>query len=438
MGVKEAVALVQHHGALLGLRPKLIVINRFTDHEDEPDAWNGGADASVCKPILRPLLYKTLLKVFAPAASDATDSLGNQDRLGQQRKILRGTRLLVVEDNVSNQQVAREILRRIGVEVTIANGGTEALAALEKSSFDSVLMDIEMPEIDGFETTRRIRADSRFRDLPIIAMTAHAMKGDRDRCLASGMNDYVSKPLSLETLVSVLEGWTRTGALDREEQGSGDTGAFSHAAKAATGDMPGIDVASALDRLTGDEQLFHELLREFGRDFRNAAADILEAWQKQDYATARRLAHSVKGVSGNLSAMDVYAAAAELEQGIQNHDAENVPRLHDRFHKTLSMVLHSIDRLEEESSDQNHDRDGACEGAESPDSGKVKEMVEKLSLLLWEHDPEALEFATCLERILGRATSQETMKRLRACLERYDFEGATRALESIVKALKSD
>ncbi len=205
-GVEEAVALVRHHGALLDLGPKVIVTTRAADHEEESESWHSGADASICRPVLTPLLYKTILKAFGERTSAATDSLGNQDRLGRERKLPRGTRLLVVEDNVSNQQVVREILRRIGVEVTVANSGGEALGALGKSLFDAVLMDIEMPEIDGFETTRRIRADHRFQDLPIIAMTAHAMKGDRDRCLAAGMNDYVSKPLSLEGLVSVPQG----------------------------------------------------------------------------------------------------------------------------------------------------------------------------------------------------------------------------------------
>ncbi len=232
--------------------------------------------------------------------------------------------------------------------------------------------------------------------------------------------------------------WTPTTDLEHKDQELHGDLAFLPAPRTVSGDLPGIDVASALDRLVGDEQLFHELLLEFGRDFRNAAGDILEAWQKQDYETARRLAHSVKGVSGNLSARDLYAAAAELEQAIQNHDAKNVPLLHDRFHRMLSLVLHSIDFLQEESKDRKDGRYGAVETEEFADVGKMSEIMEKLALSVLEHDPEALELATHLERILGRSAPQETIKRLRACLDRYDFEGAMRALDSIVQALKSD
>jgi two-component system, sensor histidine kinase and response regulator len=421
-----------------GLRTRTIVINRCGDQKTKAEERLGWPDATINRPMLRSELYRAVLTVFGGGDADATDSLTSPDRLGQHRKLFRGAKLLVVEDDVSNQHVAREVLLRMGLEVTVVNSGIAALEALERSSFDTVLMDIEMPEIDGYETTRRIRADPRFEDLPIVAMTAHAMKEDRLKCLAAGMNDYVSKPLSLEALISVLKVWTRTCALEYEESVAGDPVPPSESSVAMTEDLPGIDVPSALDRLLGDEQLFRGLLLEFDKDFQNAGDEILDALQRQDYAVARRMAHSIKGVAGNLSAMDLYEAASELEQAIQKHDDQNIPRLHDRFHRMLSIVLHSIGSLQQNGPDRKNHRDGAVDTANSQETAKVEPMLDELSRLMCEHDPEALDVATSLQRKLGRYASPAAMKRMRACLDRYDFEGAQRALESIATAVKSE
>ena len=308
--VEEAITSVLLDAASIGTEPRIIVINRFSDQNTDFEARFSGADACICKPILSPTLYRTILHVFGLSAEEEAEFAGNSDNFIKPTKLLRGAQLLVVEDNPSNQQVVREILRRVDVNVTLASSGVEALDILQQRNFDTILMDIEMPELDGLQTTRLIRADSRFRDLPIIAMTAHAMKEDRERCLAAGMNDYVSKPLNPETLFSVLRVWTHTCTLHQQEQEVEQPAMHREEIKETAGALPGIDVAAALDRLAGDENLFHELLADFGRDFRDTADQILNALQNKDYPTARRLAHSAKGVAGNLSAVDVYEAAA--------------------------------------------------------------------------------------------------------------------------------
>jgi PAS domain S-box-containing protein len=432
----DAVKSFRVHAASAGETARVIVINRFGDQETDRGARYTGADAYISKPVLGPTLYRTIMHVFGLASDRAANNWArNTKGTGKPNRLLRGAKLLVVEDNVSNQQVAREILRRIGVQVTIAKSGLEALEALEQRSFDTVLMDLEMPDLDGLETTRIIRNDHRFRNLPIIAMTAHAMKEDRDRCLAAGMNDYVSKPLSPETLFSVLRVWTHTCALDREERDVDRPVTYQGEEMEQTGKLPGIDVASALDRLAGDEKILHELLTDFGRDFRDTPDAILAALQRRDYDTARRLAHAIKGVAGNLSALDVFETAAELEQAIRDAQDEQIPGLLERFRSALSVVVRTVDCLQEEPLAQDSDCASMLEAASCPDAATVRAIVEKLALLLREHDIEALEAANALENCLGSYAPHDEMKKLRISLNRYDFEGAEMALIAVSKVL---
>lgn len=435
--VEEAVTSILADSVSRVAEPRIIIINRFADQNTITEVRYGSADAHICKPVLGPSLYRTILHVFGLIPDQATDVVGDTRSFIKPTKLLKGAKLLVVEDNISNQQVVREILRRVDVEVTVANSGLEALELLEQRSFDTILMDIEMPDLDGLQTTRLIRADPRFRDLPIIAMTAHAMKEDRDRCLEAGMNDYVSKPLNPQTLLSLLRLWTHTCALNHPN-GAEDQPVVHHEdVKEEEGMLPGIDVASALDRLAGDENLLHELLVDFSRDFRDTPEEILKALQAEDYQTARRLAHSIKGVAGNLSAVDIYDAASELEQAIRNTEAERIPQLLDRLRTTLSIVIHSVDTLQEDASDVHGYPLSTPSSAEPAGSSEVRERIDKLALLLGEHDIEALEATNLLERCLGKHAPLEAMKKLRVSLNRYDFDAALTALESIETLLKT-
>ena len=438
MSVAQAIKSLRLDADSLGLSPKVIVIDRFGNHESGVEALHSEADAWICRPVLGPTLYRTMMSVFGMASDEVFDSLRNPRKPAKLASILRGARILVVEDNLSNQQVAREILRRMGAHVTIADSGLRALETIEKEVFDAILMDIEMPELDGFETTRIIRSEARFRDLPIIAMTAHAMKEDRDKCIAIGMNDYVSKPLSPEALFSVLSAWAPASESEHEDGDTEELPPSLEEPMSGTDDLPGIDVSSGLDRLAGDERLFHELLIDFGRDFRNTTDDIVNALSAGDYATARRLAHSVKGVSGNLSAMDVYEAAAALEQAIRDAADKDIPRLHERLCEKLAVVFQSVDRLQTEALDDKNTHGSIEESPGSTDAKTINETLERLSLLLREHDIEALDIANSIENGLGRHVPQEAIKKLRTSLNRYDFDGAKIALASIMTALKSD
>jgi CheY-like chemotaxis protein len=234
--------------------------------------------------------------------------------------LARGVRLLLVEDNEINQQVAREILEGAGVSVTIAGNGREALEALEQGRFDGVLMDIQMPEMDGIEATRTLRRAGRFGDLPVIAMTANAMAGDRERCLEAGMNDYVSKPIDPEELFRVLAHWVKAKGLEGgsrpAKSGPAATpapGNRSDAAQETFPSLPGFDVEEALSRVRGNRELYGRLLRDLAQEHAGDAHAVKDALAGKDTELAHRLVHTLKGLAGNLSATRLHQAARELD-----------------------------------------------------------------------------------------------------------------------------
>jgi two-component system, sensor histidine kinase and response regulator len=226
---------------------------------------------------------------------------------------LRGGRILLVEDNELNQELAAELLRQAGVQVSVASNGLEALERMQQQAFDGVLMDLQMPVLDGIETTRRIRRQPRWQGLPVIAMTAEAMRGDRERCLAAGMNDYVSKPVEVAELYATLARWVKPPAVAGEPLPPYSRVVGREVGASSLPPLPGIDLQVGLRLVAGDESLYRRLLRrflegqaEFGRNFRQALGG-------RELETAGRLAHTLKGVAANIGAEEVRQRALELE-----------------------------------------------------------------------------------------------------------------------------
>jgi signal transduction histidine kinase/DNA-binding response OmpR family regulator/HPt (histidine-containing phosphotransfer) domain-containing protein len=242
----------------------------------------------------------------APGHSSVRKSARGRSSLRQ----LRGMRILVVEDNQINQQVAEELLATEGALVALAANGLLGVEAVRAAApqFDVVLMDIQMPVLDGYGATQRIREDLGLKDLPIVAMTANAMSGDREICLASGMNDHVGKPFDMAQLVSLLirtTGFTpnnvdRNGALPKRSP----AGALS---------IPGLDVGNAILRLSGLKSLYVQIARDFSRELGTVVAELRALLGAGEYPQARMLLHTLKGNAGTLGATALAQEAGRLE-----------------------------------------------------------------------------------------------------------------------------
>src|SRR5438046_2205311 len=235
---------------------------------------------------------------------------------------LRGARILLTEDNDINQQIAIELLEGTGATVTVANNGREALDLLsngpQPSRFDVVLMDLQMPEMDGYQATAKLRSDARFAALPIIAMTAHATIEERQRCLAAGMNDHISKPIDPEMLFETLGRFCKPSPSSAVAPRPAKISLTDSSAAMTMGKNPigrdandfsaalGLDAQDGLQRVAGNQKLYLKLLRQFVDQQGKAPGQIASALTRGDAALAERLAHTLKGVAGNIGAKPVH------------------------------------------------------------------------------------------------------------------------------------
>jgi signal transduction histidine kinase/response regulator of citrate/malate metabolism len=295
-----------------------------------------------------------------------------------------GAQVLLVEDNSINQLIAKEVLENVGIIVAVAENGAEAVEMVFGVEYDLVLMDIQMPEMDGHTAARQIRADGRFPDLPIIAMTAHAMAGDRKKSLASGMNDHISKPINRKVLFAALLKWIPVK--ERVKPIVIPVEPVLDETLEPEQELPEIDMASALERFGHNHKLLRSVLLEFQQTFASSPkelARLLDGKNPDDRVAAKRIAHSIKGIAGNISAYDLADAASALEIGIAEDQQEELPALLSQFDSTLTKLLVSLRKLNLE--------EKTISSVVVVDMDAVTTSIQELSELLHGADSEAQE-----------------------------------------------
>jgi CheY-like chemotaxis protein/HPt (histidine-containing phosphotransfer) domain-containing protein len=265
--------------------------------------------ALLVKPVTPSTLFDVCNAVLGLAAPPPTRASKREGALLAHQARLRGAHLLLAEDNAINREIALTILTRAGIRVSVAHDGQEALDMLAAQPFDGVLMDCQMPVLDGYAATRELRRQSRWKALPVIAMTANAMVGDRDRAIAAGMDDHIAKPIKVEEMFATLARWIRPAA-----DGVAAPAAAVDAGRNPLTGVAGIDCRAGVAAMMGDDALYRHLLRMF-RDRETDFAQRFQAARDNGAAeAAMRMAHDLKSVSGSLAVVAVHEAAADLER----------------------------------------------------------------------------------------------------------------------------
>jgi two-component system sensor histidine kinase/response regulator len=319
---------------------------------------------------------------------------------------LQGVHLLLAEDNQINRQIAVELLEGAGAKVQVAGNGSEALetlAAVAPGAYDAVLMDVQMPEMDGLEATRRIRADARYARLPVIAMTASAMVEERERCVAAGMNDHIAKPIEPEVMFQTLARWVgrRAGA-----------SAPIAAAGAALPEVAGLDAAAGLKRVGGNHRLYLELLRQFCVEETGAGPRVAAALAAKDRATAERVAHTVKGVAASIGFGELAARAGALEQAIRAGHGIETPL--SEFEAALARDVAALaGALPAET-----DRPTVADAAAAP------AHAARLATLLAEGDGEAVDYLAAHAAAIRAVFPGRDYPAFEGAVRSFDFEAA--------------
>ncbi|MDX9820452.1 MAG: transporter substrate-binding domain-containing protein [Syntrophales bacterium] len=309
--------------------PHMVMVTAYGREEVLKEATLAGLEDVLIKPVGPSTLFDTMVCVLGGRC----DAIRNGDHEGAPEAVnlssIGGSRILLVEDNAFNQQIAAELLTAAGFKVDVAENGRESIEMLDRRLYDLVLMDMQMPVMDGTTATREIRQDKRFQDLPIVAMTANVMDADIQRCLEAGMNDHVGKPIDPDELFGKLRKWVKPKAAGQVRENAA-VEAMRPVADQATGksgadelpEIPGLDTALGLKRVMGKESFYRDMLRKYVENQGAAPAQIRQSLDADDFPTAQRLAHTAKGVSGNIGATHLQELAASLEHAFR----ENLPR----------------------------------------------------------------------------------------------------------------
>ncbi|WP_409526634.1 hybrid sensor histidine kinase/response regulator [Nitrincola sp. MINF-07-Sa-05] len=328
--------------------PSILMVTGYGREEVFKAAREAGLDGFLLKPVNESLLQDTLAEIFGvDRRTGMRDAQGRQGPSDEELASLAGCRVLLVEDNAINLQIAREFLADVKAVVDVANNGQQAVDKMMSNTYDVVLMDIQMPIMDGLTATAKIRQEARFADLPIIAMTAQAMEEDRQRSVEAGMNDHLSKPLFAEELHAMLLRWGRP---DKQQPAPKLTAAPLAGDTPPTGipDLPGIDTEQAMSRLGGRVEMYLRLLGDFHREYKDIAPRLEAELAAGNWAEVCLSAHSIKSAARYLGANALGTAAEQLEQLTRDQNANQNAAADSAlaaFTEALADVLTSLKAL---------------------------------------------------------------------------------------------
>ncbi|NYZ16695.1 response regulator [Azospirillum sp. RWY-5-1] len=408
-----------------GRAPRVVLVTAYGREDVVGRAAVAGLDEVLVKPISPSMLFDSMLRVLGGRARPAGRTALSDDEVPA---ALAGMRVLLVEDNAVNQEVARELMEGAGLSVAVADHGAAAIERLRREAFDAVLMDMQMPVMDGIAATIAIRAEGSWPGLPIIAMTANAMEDDRRRCLEAGMDDHIPKPIDPAELYATLARWRASGpavATRRVDTGRpGDVAPDAPPAKAEDhfAALAGVfDVEAALGRTLGRATLYERLLRRFAADQAAGPDRLREALAAGDPARAEFIAHTLRGTAAQIGAVRVQAAAAVLEATLREGRTPE-PDAVQAFATAMADAVAAIHR---------HDG-GDAPAPAAVDRGAALASLRRLAALLRDDDPEAQALLAAEEPSVTALLGAQERRTLTAAIDRFDFETALAVVDEVL------
>ncbi|MBN1141942.1 MAG: response regulator [Deltaproteobacteria bacterium] len=431
----EACRRIKEESATEETAPRLVLMGSTYDLEQaRSNAILAGIEAFLTKPVCASSLFDTVAELWGRSAGRKTPA--SIEVSPEQLEQVRGTRILVVEDNPFNQQVTTEFLQQAGMEVAVAENGAAALRAVAEREFDLVFMDIQMPDLDGLEVSRRIRNQKDAQTLPIVAMTAHALKEDREKSLAAGMNDHITKPIDPQELMSMLVKYGNKRMLDRGGAPLPAAGPTFRDADLIPYRFCEIDAEEGLRRCLGNSRSYLRFLKMFGRQYQDFLRRCEAARASGSQEALAFLAHAIKGPAGSIGARTLYERAALLEKAINCDPDKDIQALYGDFSRALQAVLEELGPILE-AADVPPTVPQADEGKPSSDLAQGEVLLEWLEAFLKKNDARAGSLLPELRRALAGEGWEERLMALQTQIWEFDFDEALATLEELGNQLES-
>ena len=424
--------------------PHLVMVTAYGREEVLKQAENNAFGSVLVKPVTASMLFDSAIQVLGENHESVKDVRATE---GVDLEQLRGSRVLLVEDNELNQEVAMGLLETAGMSIDLAENGMVAVRKVSENEYDIVLMDMQMPVMDGIAATKAIRSNPRFLSLPIVAMTANAMDSDREMCLQAGMVDHVAKPIDPDQMFATIKKWIKAKPAAHAERAGGKVEAaaaqpVAEEDKAAgkikaipqpvaeVPEIEGVDLQDGLKRVGGNTRLYRDLLVKFAAKFQHADEEVDAALKSGDREGAQRTAHTVKGVAGNLGIKGVQFAAEKLEKAIREND-EGTPSILKDFASLLHPQIASLEKALGETVTASSDNGTK----KNLDPAAAAREVARLRRLLDSSDGDSEETFRTLQGILSGHVEKARLDALSADIGEFEFSGAIKKLDEIADEL---
>jgi signal transduction histidine kinase/CheY-like chemotaxis protein len=416
--------------------PTVIMVTAYGREEASHAAEGVNIQGFLTKPVTSSTLLDTIMLVMGHEVASENNGSKGLDPVSEFIAKLRGAKVLLVEDNEINQELALELLVSNGITAEVANNGQEALDILEREEFDGVLMDCQMPVMDGYEATQRLRKNDKYQKLPILALSANAMVGDRQKVLDAGMNDHIAKPINVNELFSTMAKWISPSRPVTESIPELVPARAEVAQGGKEGlvvpELDGIDTVSGLARTQNNHKLYLKLLRKVGKSQANFIEEFDAAVNTADWELAQRLAHSLKGVAGNIGAQAIEAACKTLEAEAKEQRSCDPSREVARLALERVLVsIASLDKTSQKNEEVSPESGNITEVA--VDKEKLTDLIQQLAAMIADYDTGAQELIETEEPLLIAAGLAAEVKQLSKALEDYDFETAAEVVKEIAE-----
>lgn len=405
----------------LNHRAEIMLLVPYTNEAFLSRDWQqAGVDVVLAKPIQR----SNLLRILEQAPDNTALPYENNGT----PQPLRGWRILVVQDSEMTRELARDLLVLSGAEVLLATDGTEAVSISEREAVDLILMDLNLPKLDGCSATRTIRRRKSIAQLPIIALSASCDKSDRQRCLDAGMNDFVRAPVSAALLVTTVQKWC--SASGPRPLLTNNVSSSTAALRPTPATAVTLEIARALGRLGGNMVLYRKLLSRFVQSFPGQQEQLRDAFSENDYPRAVALVHNLVSAAGNIGATRLYQIAQSLETALRNNDTTLVLKQRSYFESEMQGAFDAAKRALSQP-------EGTSRPPPSLRTNDVEQRLRSLRRLIFEHDTAAVEVVDSLEdAFVEEPQNYEALRRLAQSVMAYDFESAARQLDRLSESLK--
>ncbi len=398
--------------------PTIVMVTAYGKEEAMSASEGIAISGYLTKPVTPSSMLDGILTAMGKESTGRSHTHNTNELAEESVSKLRGAKVLLVEDNELNQELAMELLSINQIDVELAVNGKEAIEKIKGGDFDGVLMDCQMPVMDGYAATRELRLHDEYKDLPIIAMTANAMAGDKEKVLDAGMNDHISKPIDVNDMFIIMAKWITPS--NPVEPGETSKVEYEHVIPQLTG----IDTDRGLKTTQNNTKLYTNLVKRFYDTNLSFGKEIDASIEQGDDELTKRMIHTLKGTSGSIGAQKLHLIATELEEMVEEKSGAFEAKKKELLDE-LNLVLNGISSAQWQSSSEKQDYD--------PD--KVEELINQLKVAIDSFDTNAVDVVEELEAMFsGRKEERQWMKVAKAINE-FDFPKAETLLSEIESKL---